>query len=460
MSALGELKASARLAFPLALAQLALMAMGVVETWLAGQRGTAALAAVAVGAAVWSLALLALLGVLMAVPAFVGEAHGGGARERIGTIALQALWLGLSLSAPLALMLWSAGDWLPALGVHPATAAGAGEFLRPLAAAAPAAALFMVLRGTGEGMGAARPTLYAAAGGALLMLPLGSIALDGLGAWQGWGLFGLGMAHATVLWLQVLILAALLHRRLPRGIWHRPARIAPCLRELRALLRVGLPMAVTVLLEGALFVAAGLLAGRLGPQAAAAHQIAQISASLAFMLPLGLAMAATVRVAQASGAGRAGGIHRAAAAAILFALVVQMLLALALLFGADTIAAAFADDTEVAEKAALLLVVAAGFQFSDGLQAVANGILRGLKDTRVPMLLCALAYWGLGMPLGYALAFPVGLGILGLWLGLAAGLSGAALLLGARVWWRLRAARHDFQQRPLSHPPAILERAS
>lgn len=460
MSALsGELKASARLAFPLALAQLSLMAMGVVETWLAGRGGTHALAAVAVGAAVWSLALLALLGVLMAVPAFVGEAFGRGARERIAVIAVQAMWLGAALSIPLAAMLWTAGAWLPALGVHPTTAAGAGEFLRPLALAAPAAACFMVLRGTGEGIGLARPTLYAASGGALLMLPVGAIALDGIGNWPGWGLFGLGIAHTVVLWLQTLALAALLRRHHPRASW-RPPRRSPSWAELSALLRVGLPMAVTVLLEGALFVAAGLLAGRLGPEAAAAHQIAQISASLAFMLPLGLAMASTVRVAQTWGAGDLDGVCRAAAAAVFFALCAQTLSALLLVLGAGAIATAFGGEGVVAATAVLLLKVAAAFQFSDGLQAVANGILRGLKDTRVPMLLCALAYWGLGMPLGYGLAFAAGWGILGLWFGLAVGLSAAAVLLGTRVWRRLRAMRHDFQQRSHAGPAVILREAS
>lgn len=454
-----ELKASARLALPLALAQLSLMAMGVVETWLAGRRGTEALAAVAVGAAVWSLALLALLGVLMAVPAFVGEAFGRGARERVASIAVQASWLGAGLSLPLGVMLWTAGIWLPALGVHAQTAVGAAEFLRPLAFAAPAAAGFMVLRGTGEGLGLARPTLYATSAGALLMLPVGSIALDGFGAWPGWGLFGLGVAHTTVLWLQTLMLALLLRDRHPAGSW-RPSRIAPAWAELSALLRVGLPMAVTVLLEGALFVAAGLLAGRLGPEAAAAHQIAQISASLAFMLPLGLAMAATVRVAQARGAGDLAGVGRAAAAALLFACAAQTLTAAALLLAAPAIVRGFGGEGLVAASAALLLSVAAAFQFSDGLQAVANGILRGLKDTRVPMLLCALAYWGIGMPLGYGFAFPLGWGILGLWLGLAAGLSAAALLLGARLWWRLGSRRHDFQQRPAAPTASRLEEAS
>lgn len=434
-----ELKASARLAWPLALAQLALMAMGVTETWLAGQQGTETLAAVAVGAAVWSLALLALLGVLMAVPAFVGEAFGRGARGRIAAIAMQACWLGVGLSLPLAAMLYSAGRWLPAIGVHPATAAGAGEFLRPLALAAPAAALFMVLRGTGEGMGLARPSLYAAATGALLMLPVGSLALDGVGAWPGLGLFGLGIAHAALLWLQVLILALLLYLRRRDQSW-RLGSILPVPADLLALLKVGLPMAVTVLLEGALFVAAGLLAGRLGPEAAAAHQIAQISASLAFMLPLGVAMAATVRVAQRLGAGDRAGIRRAAAAAVLLALGVQTVNASILLFAAEGIAAVFGGEGKVAADAVRLLFVAAAFQFCDGLQAVANGILRGLKDTRVPMVFCALAYWGFGMPLGLGLAFAADWGILGLWLGLAVGLSAAALLLGARVLWRLRRA--------------------
>ena len=182
-------------------------------------------------------------------------------------------------------------------------------------------------------------------------------------------------------------------------------------------LATGLPIGVTWLMEGGLFVATALLIGRLGAVPAAAHQIAINVASLCFMVPMALAEATTVRVGHAVGRGDARGVRRAAFAGYAVVLGTQTLSGLLLLFGNDAIAALYTRDVAVANLAGSLLLLAAAFQFPDGVQVLSAGALRGLKDTRVPMLLAAFAYWGIGMPLGAWLGLGLGWGPRGMWIG-------------------------------------------
>ena len=203
---------------------------------------------------------------------------------------------------------------------------------------------------------------------------------------------------------------------------------------IRGLLATGLPIGVTVLMEGGLFIVTALLIARLGEVPAAAHQIAINVSALCFMLPMGLAEATTVRVGHALGAGDPGGVRRAARAGYVIVLATQLCSALVLLLGHDAIVAVYTADVAVAALASTLLLYAAAFQFPDGIQVMSAGSLRGLRDTQVPMFLAAAAYWGLGMPLGAGLGLGLGWGPQGMWVGLIMGLTAAAVLMG----WRLR----------------------
>jgi MATE family multidrug resistance protein len=187
-------------------------------------------------------------------------------------------------------------------------------------------------------------------------------------------------------------------------------------------------------MEGSLFVATALIIGTLGTTQMAAHQIAILAASLFFMVPLGVAMATTVRVGHAVGAGDASGVRWAAAAGYSLAMLAQTASAIVLVLGGAALAALISPDPAVIALAALLMVYAAIFQYPDGFQALSAGALRGLKDTRMPMFITVLAYWGLGLPLGYWLGIVRGQGAPGLWTGLILGLSVAATLLGWRFW--------------------------
>jgi MATE family multidrug resistance protein len=217
-----------------------------------------------------------------------------------------------------------------------------------------------------------------------------------------------------------------------RGLGWQGGRMGPDLAMIGGLLRVGVPMAVSVLLEVGLFSFVALAIGRLGEAAVAGHQVALNVAALAFMVPLGLAMAITVRVGNAVGRGDPAGVRRAGMTGIGLTLATQAVSSGIMLGMPAAIVALYSNDPAVRASAVVLLQLAGVFQVSDGIQVASAGALRGLKDTRLPMFITAAAYWGVGMPIGWFLAFRMRLAAPGMWIGLIAGLTLAALLLFAR----------------------------
>jgi MATE family multidrug resistance protein len=279
-------------------------------------------------------------------------------------------------------------------------------------------------------------------GGLAVLAPLGYVFMFGKLGLPPQGARGCGIATALVLWLEMLgfLVYVLCHRNY-RGLNLFERFEWPHWRRIGALLHIGLPMAVTLLAEAGLFVATALLIGTMGEDVVASHQVAINVASVFFMIPLGLAMAITVRVGNAVGRDDARGVRYAGFCGIGLALVTQLVSATLMLGLPHAIAGLYTGNPRVIALAAQLLVLAGLFQFSDGIQVASNGALRGLKDTRVPMAITLFAYWGVGMPVGWWLAFPHGLGARGMWMGLIAGLSVAAVLLFTRFWrsaWRHR----------------------
>lgn len=430
-----ELAALLRLGTPLVIAQLAAMGMHVVDTLLAGRHGALALAAVGVGSAVWSLVMLASLGLLMALPPIVSRHFGAGDVDRIGPISRQGLWLAWVVGSALGLAVWvGAEPLLVAIGIASDVRPQAVEFLSGLAPGAPAFALFCALRYISEGVGRSMPTMIIGLLGLALLIPLGWLLLEGSSVTPAFGVYGLGIATSILLWLECVAYGWLL----ARGRGYRQLAVfgsfdRPDPAMLAELVRLGAPIGFAILMEGGMFVASALAVGTLGATQIAAHQVAINLASIAFMVPLGIAMAATVRVGVGLGAGSAHATQAALRAALWLTVLTQTASGLILAFGGARLAGLYTTDAAVVTIAASLLAIAALFQFADGIQAVTNGCLRGFKDTRVPMLITAAAYWGIGMPIGLAACFVWGYGARGIWFGLLAGLTAAAVGLG----WRL-----------------------
>ena len=437
-----EMRVSLVLAFPLVLGQLAAMLMSVVDSMLAGHYGVDTLAAVTVGGSIWTMALLLCVGVMMAVPPSVAQLNGAGRRADIGPLWRQALWIALPLGLLLAAGVWLSPALLEAIGIVPQVRPQATAFLHAIAPGAPALVFYIAFRYLSEGLAWTPPTMVFGLAGLAVLAPLGYGLMYGAGPLPERGAAGLGMATAIVLWLQAAGFALYLRRSRRFADLELFARWeAPRWTTIRDLLALGLPMGVSIFMEGSLFVATALLIGRIGAVDVAAHQIAISVASVCFMLPLGIAMATTVRVGHAAGAQDLSAMRWAAGAGFALGGVTQALAAAVLVFGGAIVAGWYTDAASVAALAVLLMRYAAVFQLPDGIQVLSAGALRGLKDTRVPMLITVLAYWGIGLPLGAWFGLHRGQGAPGLWIGLILGLGVAALLLALRLWRQLHPAR-------------------
>ena len=434
-----ELRTSATLAAPLVLGHLSTGLIGFVDSVIAGHHGTRTLAAVAVGTALFWLPMMVPMGTLMAFPPAVSELDGAGRRSEIAPLFRQALWLAAMLGVVLFAFLSVVTLALEPMGIAPEIRPGAIAFLHGIRWGVPALTLYLCMRYLSDGLHWTLPTMVLGFGGLIVLVPMGYALTWGVGPLPEMGAGGLGIASAAMMWAQAIAFALYLRRSkrfAPLGLFsHFETPRWPILRNLLA---TGLPIGVTVLMEGSLFIVTALLIGRLGGVEAAAHQIAINVASLCFMIPFGLAEATTVRVGHALGRGDRDALRRAAFAGFALMFATQAASAVLLLAGNDAIARLYTADAAVAALAATLLLYAAAFQFPDGVQVLSAGALRGLRDTRRPMLLAAIAYWVVGMPLGAGLGLGLGWGPQGMWMGLIVGLTVAALLLSTRF---LRSSR-------------------
>ena len=413
-----ELPPLLRLSWPIVGAQLAFMAIGVTDTILAGHLSARDLAAVAVGANLWMLFFVGFMGICMAMSPMVAQLIGQG-RDREALAGTVQHGMGLALPAP--------------------TEALAIGYLRAAAFAAPLNCLAFMLRYAAEGAGNSRPVLFAG----VLAFVVNAVADYGFmyGAWglPAMGAVGCGWATALASVAMFASLALSCTRRGPLrefSPWRRP--VPGVLKTSADILRLGVPIALIWLAEAGLFAGAGLLAARLGEVPAAAHQIAINVAAVAFMVPMGIGLAATARVGQAAGAGRPDQVAVRSLTAIGVAVLFAAASALCMLLLPRAIVGLYTDAPAVLGMASGFLFYAALFQLFDCVQATASGCLRGLKDTRGPMWITVTAYWIVGLPLGAGGAFALGFGPDGLWYGLIAGLAVAAVGLSLRLRGRLR----------------------
>ena len=430
-----EVRTTGVLAAPLVAGHVASGLIGFVDSVIAGHHGTATLASVSVGTALFWLPMMIPMGTLMSLPPAVSQLDGAGRRHEVGALFRQGLWLAAMLGVVLFGFLTAIVHALEPMGIAAEIRPGATAFLHGIRWGVPGFTLYLTMRYLSDGLHWTLPTMLLGFGGLLVLVPLGYAMTYGIGGLPEMGAGGLGYASAIMMWTQALAFALYLWRAKRFAdlelFDHYDRPHGP---TIRGLLRTGLPIGVTVTMEGGLFIATALLIGRLGEVPAAAHQIAINVASLCFMVPMGLAEATTVRIGHALGRDDPLGVRRAALAGYTIVLGTQALSALVLLTGNEFVVGFYTADAAVATLAASLMLYAAAFQFPDGVQVLSAGALRGLKDTRVPMVLAALAYWGIGMPVGAGLGLGLGWGPKGMWVGLICGLSVAAVLLCSRFW--------------------------
>jgi multidrug resistance protein, MATE family len=448
-----EAWATLALAWPLALTNLSGIALLLTDTILVGRLGTEALAAVTIGGNFYWALQAPTFGIALAAAPLLAQARGAGRRldgprrgwmREMRRSARQALWAVMALTIPTWAVLWNGEALLLALGQEPVIAALAGDYVRAFMWGMPCFGAFVVLRGFLAAMERPKPALLVAfLGVGVNVLLVWSLVFGALGA-PPLGVVGAGVASSLVNLLMPLLLLGLIERdrrlrrfRLLGRLWR------PDWPRFREVFRVGLPIAGQMWLEIGLFAGAALVVGLLGAVPVAAHAVAVQVAAATFMVPLGIGQAATARVGLAAGAGDGAGAALAGSVAVALGTGFMALTAMGIVAGSGALPWLFlsADDPAApvaAASASTLLVIAGLFQLADGVQVVAAGALRGLRDTRVPMLLAAVGYWAIGLPVGLLLGFPFGLGVSGIWIGLASGLAVAAALMLRR--WRLLAA--------------------
>ncbi|CAN5522437.1 MATE family efflux transporter [soil metagenome] len=430
------------LALPLILAQLAQTSMGFVDTLMVGRLGREALAGIALGSTVYFFVFLIVSGAVLAVGPLVSQAHGGGQREAIGRTVRQGLWLATALGGLALLAYWNVAPALRLAGQDEGTVALASAYLRAISWGLLPGLWLVALRGLLEGVSQTRPILIIILFGVGLNVFANHTLMFGNFGFPALGLVGTGFASAFVYWV-VFALAALYVQSRHGALGILSKWRLPDLGAMRELVTVGWPISLTLAFESGLFSISTLLMGLLGASALAAHQIALQNAALAFMVPLGLSIATAVRVGQARGRGDITAARLSGLVGIGLGVLFMSVTALLFALMPERIAALYIDpadpaNTEVFAGAVSFLRLAALFQLFDGLQVSALGALRGLKDTRVPMLIAFFSYGIVGLGSGVGLAFGLGLGGRGLWLGLVVGLATASVLLAGRFLQRTR----------------------
>lgn len=430
-----EVRATLVLAVPIVLAHLSQMSMSLVDVVMVGRLGTEAMAATVLGSTTFFTLALICVGVIIAVQPSVAQAIGAGSDEDAARATRQGLWLGAGLGIPFFVLFGYMEPILLWTGQEPDTAALAAAYLSAIRWGFLPNLWFTALTGLCEGVGRPRPVLLVSLIGVAVNVVMNWILMFGKFGFPAMGVVGTGWSSAIVMNAMFVVLALYVRYgefkrfRVFAGL-RRPDPVA-----LKKLFLLGWPIGIGFGLEAGLFSAATLMVGQLGATSLAAHQIALNAASAAFMVPLGIGMAGGVRVGQAVGAGDHPGAARAGWTAVGLGATSMLLSASVFWLAPGAVIWIYTGsgaDPAVAELAATLLGIAAVFQLVDGVQATAGGALRGLKDTRVPMMLAAVAYWGVGLTTAYIVGLRSGGGAPGLWWGLTIGLAVAAVLLSLR----------------------------
>ena len=428
-----EVKAFLGLAIPLATAQIAQFSVGFIDTIMMGHLSTQTLAAGGLASTTFHMLLTIISGFVMSVGVLAAEAYGASQRSQIAQMARQGLWLCALLTLPLGWFCWQTTPILIWLQQPDVVVDLAQRYFRWIAAGIFPALGFAMLRGYLSAFSIAKVITAIVMIGTVCNVSLNYVLGFGKLGFPRMELAGLGLGSSISLWLMFGYI--LRHAQLTQyPFWRRWYQLD--LSILQRLLSIGLPITVTLALEIGMFSAVGYMAGSLGTEVLAAHQIAFQTMAMIFMVPLGMSFAVTARVGLWLGTGDWVGARRAGYVAIATAIFFLFFGAIALYLFRYTVIGFFIDlqnpqNEPVIALAMNLLLVSVFAQMVDGIQRVAMSALYGLQDTRVPMLMSALAYWGIGLTSGYTLCFIAGWGAVGLWIGQYTGIAVGGIIF---VW--------------------------
>jgi MATE family multidrug resistance protein len=433
-----EVRRCLRLALPLIGAQVVSMGNGLVDALVAGQLGPESLAAGGIAAALWFFSALFCIGMMAGLSPLMSRRVGERRRSELGAVFRQGIWLAVLTGVFATLLLQVLIIYLPHSTLQPVLIPLIREYLVVACWSLPFFALVMACRNLCEAVGLAKPVLWVQLVG-LLVNTVANLAF-GLG-WFGapkLGLTGIGLSTTLVMISMSLVLFMMLHGRqfdryalFVRFDW-------PHWHELNNIIRLAVPITLGLVFEAGLFVATTVQMGMLGTHEAAGHYIAMGATSVCYMLPLGLSFAVTARVGRSDGRQLRESVRLRILSAMIIVGFMAVLTALILLLFRYPITALYTNDSNLRHFAASLLLMAAVFQLPDAAQVVLSGVLRGLHDTKVPMLINGFSYWVVAFGIGLIATYWLGYGAYGLWIGLISGLTVASTLLFLRLRWILR----------------------
>ncbi len=444
-----EVRPTLRLALPLVLAELGWMSMTIVDTMMVGRLPNSAVAmgAVSLGSGIFMVLALFGEGLLLGLDTLVAQAFGAGKREDCHRSLINGVYLSIALTPFLAAPVWLMERFLTAIRVDASVLSQTIPYTKALAVGLFPLLLYFAVRRCLQAMNMVRPVAFALVTANIINAVFNWILIYGKWGAPAMGTVGSGWSTAIARVYMAGVLIAYLFwydRKHRTELLKTPVDID--LRRIKQLIALGIPAAMQFTLESGVFATVTALIARLGAIPLATHQIALNTVAFTYMVPLGIASAAAVRVGQALGRRDPRGASAAGGTAIFVGAAFMTLAGIVLVSVPRWIARIYTTDELVIRSTAALLAAGAAFQLFDGIQSVATGALRGAGDTRTPMLCHFTAYWIIGLPLGAWLCFRRGWGALGLWIGLSL----ALILIGIflLIVWR-RKVRHLIEVEPL-----------
>ncbi|HEX6465982.1 MAG TPA: MATE family efflux transporter [Terriglobales bacterium] len=433
-----EMKPMLRLAVPIVLAEIGWMSMGIVDTIMVGHISDAlpgsgadasgsasalAIGAVSLGQGLYYTVAIFGSGLLLGLDTLVAQAFGRREHDEANLSLLHSIYLALMLSPLLMGIVWLWPPLIRQMGVPVEVLRGMGPFLNALNWSTLPLLLYFALRRYLQAVDVLKPVTFALVSANIVNALFNWIFIFGHWGARAYGVAGSGWSTCVArIYMALVLLLALLYNNRQKHWGLLTTGLKLEWERIRSLLALGLPAASQILFEIGGFTAATALCGKLGAVALAGHQIAINCAAFTFMVPLGIGSAAAVRVGQEIGRNDPRSARRAGWTAMLLGSAFMSCSALTFLLFPRQLARIFSPDPAVVRMGASLLLIAAAFQLFDGLQTVATGALRGAGDTRSPMLANLIAYWAIGLPVGWLLCFKLGWGAPGLWIGLCLGL--------------------------------------
>lgn len=424
---------TAILALPVAIGQLGHVMLGVTDSLMVGRLGEIPLAAAALGHGIFVLMLVFVVGVCNAITPLTAISAGKNDHEEAAIVFRQGLIVNAVLGVLLVLFTWLISDSLRMMGQLPDVVDLAAPYLRIMGFSFLPMAIFFSFRNFIEGLSFTKPAMV------IIILANGVnvfgnwILIFGKFGMPAMGLRGAGYSSLIVEVFSAIVLVAYVLRSSDFRRYHPLLHFRSFNRPvISRILRIGLPSGIQYVFEAGSFSFSAIMIGWIGATALAAHQIALNLASISFMITLGIANAATIRVGNAVGRGDGIEVRKAGFSAMFMGMTLMGCAGLSFVIFRNFLPQLYIDDPAVLTVAAQLLILAALFQLSDGIQVVGHGILRGMTDVTIPMFIAVVAYWGIGIPTSYLLAFEAGWGVQGIWAGFVAGLSVAALAFTIR----------------------------